>query len=357
MVTVIGVKFRSAGRLYYFDPGEETFVRGDKVIVETARGKEMGTVSVPNREVDDKDVVKPLKSIIGRATEADLKKAAENAAKEEDAFRRCKEKIRERGLEMKLVSAEYTYDGNKLIFYFTADGRVDFRELVKDLASMFHTRIELRQIGVRDEAMICGGVGICGRALCCCSYLNDFVPVSIKMAKEQNLSLNPVKISGVCGRLMCCLKNEEETYEYLNSRLPNVGETVIDKFEGTKGVVKELSVLKQKVKVLITLDDGSNEVREYSPDEISFKSEKKVFDDSTDDAELKALELEEKEEKELNSENGVAVAVTAAEEAADKKPPLASGQSEQKKPGGNQGKRGKKRFYGKNKKKNKKDNQ
>lgn len=313
MTTVIGVKFRCSGKMYYFDPENEQFDRGDKVIVETARGKEMGTVCASNREVDDSEVFQPLKPIIRKATEQDIATAKEYSEKEPAVFRQCKEKIREHDLEMKLVQAEYTFDGSKLIFYFTADGRVDFRELVKDLASMFHTRIELRQIGVRDEAMICGGVGVCGRTLCCCSYLNDFVPVSIKMAKEQNLSLNPTKISGVCGRLMCCLKNEQETYEYLNSSLPNIGETVYDKFEGTKGEVKELNVLKQKVKVQITLDDGTNEIREYHVSELTFKAMKKVFTDETDDAELQALEKEEEEELEQRTQEQEVISVPEEE--------------------------------------------
>ena len=227
MVKVVGVRFRNAGKIYYFGPGKLDIHAGMHVIVETARGVEMGTVMMEPKGVSEEEVIQPLKPVIRIATEADEKTVAKNREKEKDAFRICLEKIAKHKLDMKLVEAEYTFDNNKLLFYFTADGRIDFRELVKDLAAVFRTRIELRQIGVRDETKIMGGIGICGRALCCNTYLSEFAPVSIKMAKEQNLSLNPTKISGVCGRLMCCLKNEEETYEYLNSRLPGA---VIIKF-------------------------------------------------------------------------------------------------------------------------------
>ena len=245
MISVIGVRFRFGSKLYYFDPGEEIYAKGDYVIVETARGYELGAVTVPNREVDEGDVTQPLKPVQRRATEADVEGAKKVREKEADAYRICRRKIAEHGLEMKLVQVEYTFDGSKILFYFTADGRVDFRELVKDLASVFRTRIELRQIGVRDETKIKGGIGSCGRCLCCASYLTDFVPVSIKMAKEQGLSLNPTKISGVCGRLMCCLKNEQETYEYLNSQLPKVGDRVYNHIEGISGKVQGLNVLRQ----------------------------------------------------------------------------------------------------------------
>ena len=242
MVKVVGVRFRSAGKIYYFDPAECDMKVGTHVIVETARGVEYGTVMIAPREVADDKVVQPLKSVIRVATKEDEKQERRNKEKEKDAFKICLEKIAKHKLEMKLVEAEYTFDNNKLLFYFTADGRIDFRELVKDLASVFRTRIELRQIGVRDETKILGGIGICGRELCCKSYLSEFAPVSIKMAKEQNLSLNPTKISGVCGRLMCCLKNEEETYEYLNSRLPNIGDTVTT-IDGVRGEVQSVNVL------------------------------------------------------------------------------------------------------------------
>ena len=245
MVKVVGVRFRSAGKIYYFDPAECDMKVGTHVIVETARGVEYGTVMIAPREVADDKVVQPLKSVIRVATKEDEKQERRNKEKEKDAFKICLEKIAKHKLEMKLVEAEYTFDNNKLLFYFTADGRIDFRELVKDLASVFRTRIELRQIGVRDETKILGGIGICGRELCCKSYLSEFAPVSIKMAKEQNLSLNPTKISGVCGRLMCCLKNEEETYEYLNSRLPNIGDTVTT-IDGVRGEVHEYKVKELK---------------------------------------------------------------------------------------------------------------
>ena len=250
MTKIVGVRFRNAGKIYYFDPENLNIEAGNHVIVETARGVEMGTVILSPREVEDDTVVQPLKAVIRIATEADEKTVMKNGEKEKEAFVICQEKIAKHNLEMKLVEAEYTFDNNKLLFYFTADGRIDFRELVKDLAAVFRTRIELRQIGVRDETKILGGVGICGRGLCCHTYLSEFIPVSIKMAKEQNLSLNPSKISGVCGRLMCCLKNEQETYEYLNSRLPSVGDAVTTP-EGLKGVVQSVNVLRQLVKVEI----------------------------------------------------------------------------------------------------------
>ncbi len=244
MIKVIGVRFRNAGKIYYFDPAGREIHTGDHVIVETARGIEYGYVVLGSREVPDDKVVQPLKSVIRMATREDEDVELKNHEKEREAFRICKEKIRKHGLQMKLIDAEYTFDNNKVLFYFTADGRIDFRELVKDLASVFKTRIELRQVGVRDETKIVGGIGICGRPLCCHSYLSEFIPVSIKMAKEQNLSLNPTKISGVCGRLMCCLKNEEETYEDLNSKLPNVGDYVTTD-DGLKGEVHSVSVLRQ----------------------------------------------------------------------------------------------------------------
>ena len=224
MVKVVGVRFRNAGKIYYFGPGKLDIHAGMHVIVETARGVEMGTVMTEPKGVSEEEVIQPLKPVIRIATEADEKTVAKNREKEKDAFRICLEKIAKHKLDMKLVEAEYTFDNNKLLFYFTADGRIDFRELVKDLAAVFRTRIELRQIGVRDETKIVGGIGICGRCLCCHTYLSEFAPVSIKMAKEQNLSLNQTKISGVCGRLMCCLKNEQETYEELNKKLPGLGD-------------------------------------------------------------------------------------------------------------------------------------
>lgn len=270
MVKVVGVRFRSAGKIYYFDPAECDMKVGTHVIVETARGVEYGTVMIAPREVADDKVVQPLKSVIRVATKEDEKQERRNKEKEKDAFKICLEKIAKHKLEMKLVEAEYTFDNNKLLFYFTADGRIDFRELVKDLAAIFKTRIELRQIGVRDETKILGGIGICGRPLCCHTYLSEFAPVSIKMAKEQNLSLNPTKISGVCGRLMCCLKNEQETYEYLNKQLPNLGDQVMTP-EGIKGEVQSVNVLRQLVKVIMDVND-EKEIREYKVEELKFRS-------------------------------------------------------------------------------------
>lgn len=269
MVRVIGVRFRTAGKIYFFDPVQFEIKRGDHVIVETARGIEYGTVVSDAREVEEDKVVQPLKAVLRIAGERDEEQEKENRLKEKEAYRVCLEKIRRHNLDMKLIDAEYTFDNNKVLFYFTADGRIDFRELVKDLASVFKTRIELRQIGVRDETKILGGIGICGRPLCCHSYLADFVPVSIKMAKEQNLSLNPTKISGVCGRLMCCLKNEEETYEELNRNLPNIGDTVTVE-DGTKGEVHSVNVLRQLVKVVVEEGD-TKEIREYEVGQLHFK--------------------------------------------------------------------------------------
>ena len=296
MKIIIGVSFRQAGKVYFFDPGDEQIERGEHVIVETAKGVEYGTVVVPNREMAEEKIVAPLKKIIRVATPKDEDIELKNREKEKDAYKICIEKIAKHRLEMKLIAAEYTFDNNKLLFYFTADGRIDFRELVKDLASVFRTRIELRQIGVRDETKICGGIGICGRTLCCHSYLSECAPVSIKMAKEQNLSLNPTKISGVCGRLMCCLKNEEEAYEELNSRLPHIGSHV-KTAEGLDAEVQSVSVLKQLVKVIVFLDDGEKEVREYRVDELKFrpnKSKNRIKDKH--DKELKKLEAMEKKE-------------------------------------------------------------
>mgnify|MGYP002621732245 CR=1 FL=1 len=299
MKTVIGVRFRQAGRIYYFDPGKEDFVRGQKVIVSTLKGTEMGTVILPNTEMEEEKLKNPVKKIIRVATQSDEETEKNNREKEIEAFDICKTKISRHGLKMKLIAAEYTFDRNKLLFYFTADGRVDFRELVKDLAGVFRTRIELRQIGVRDETKICGGMGICGRVLCCHSYLSEFAPVSIKMAKEQSLSLNPGKISGVCGRLMCCLKNEEEAYEELNSHLPDVGENVKTP-EGLSGEVISVGVLKQRVKVVVDVGNDDKEIREYDVSEIRFKKRgRKKSASDEDDREVK--KLEEMDKKEGNS--------------------------------------------------------
>lgn len=295
MTRVIGVRFRPAGKIYYFAPGKFHIRQGDKVIVETARGVEFGSVVIGPKEVKDEEVMQPLKSVIRIATEEDKRAEEKNREKEKEAFKICLEKIRKHNLDMKLINAEYTFDNNKVLFYFTADGRIDFRELVKDLAAVFRTRIELRQIGVRDETKIRGGIGICGRPLCCHTYLAEFAPVSIKMAKEQNLSLNPTKISGVCGRLMCCLTNEEETYEELNSRLPAIGDTVTTN-EGLKGEVQSVSVLRQLVKVVVTLDNDEKEIREYKVNELKFRPRRRKNDVRLSKEEMKELAALEKNE-------------------------------------------------------------
>jgi Uncharacterized homolog of PSP1 len=296
MVNVIGVRFRKAGKVYFFDPSGYEIKQGDNVIVETARGIEYGHVVLGPRDVEDNKIIQPLKPVIRQATEEDDAVEKRNKEKEKEAFQICLEKIQKHGLEMKLIDSEYTFDNNKVLFYFTADGRIDFRELVKDLASVFKTRIELRQIGVRDETKIVGGIGICGRPLCCHTHLSEFAPVSIKMAKEQNLSLNPTKISGVCGRLMCCLKNEEEAYEELNSKLPGVGDFVTTS-DNLRGEVQSVSVLKQLVKVIVVLENDEKEVREYKVEDLRFKQRKrKERNSSIEDEELRVLELLEKKE-------------------------------------------------------------
>lgn len=297
MIKVIGVRFRTAGKIYYFDPMDFEIRKGDNVIVETARGIEFGTVVLAPKEVEEDKIIQPLKPVLRLATEKDLEQEMANKLKEREAYKICLEKIQKHQLEMKLIDAEYTFDNNKVLFYFTADGRIDFRELVKDLAAVFKTRIELRQIGVRDETKIVGGIGICGRPLCCHTHLSEFAPVSIKMAKEQNLSLNPTKISGVCGRLMCCLNNEEETYEELNRKLPNVGDYVTTD-DGLRGEVHSVNVLRQLVKVLIETDD-EKELKEYQADQLKFKKKHKNKKESASNAELAELkELENLERKE-----------------------------------------------------------
>ena len=325
MTKVIGVRFRTAGKVYFFDPLQLEIKRGDHVIVETARGIEFGTVVAGVHEVEDDKVIQPLKPVMRIAGERDIEQEAANKEKEKEAFKICKEKILKHGLEMKLIDAEYTFDNNKVLFYFTADGRIDFRELVKDLASVFKTRIELRQIGVRDETKIRGGIGICGRPLCCHSYLSDFVPVSIKMAKEQNLSLNPTKISGVCGRLMCCLKNEEDTYEELNRKLPGVGDYV-QTADGLHGEVQNVNVLRQLVKVLVEVGD-EKELKEYEADTLQFKRRRgKKGGQELSKEEQKELEkLEEIEEKE------------EAEERAEKRAEQRQDRREQRTDGENRG--------------------
>ncbi len=306
MIKVIGVRFRRAGKIYYFSPGKLDIHINDHVIVETASGVEYGLVVIGPRDVEDDKVVQPLKSVIRLTTAQDDAQENGNREKEKEAFKICLEKIRKHRLEMKLIDAEYTFDNNKVLFYFTADGRIDFRELVKDLASVFKTRIELRQIGVRDETKILGGIGICGRPLCCHTHQSEFLPVSIKMAKEQNLSLNPTKISGVCGRLMCCLKHEEETYEELNSRLPGVGDHVTAR-DGSRGEVSSVNVLRQMVKVIVTLENEEKEIREYKVEELKFRPRRKKEKNNkrhSEDRELKALEdLERREGKSKLNDN------------------------------------------------------
>lgn len=295
MTEIIGVRFRPAGKIYYFDPAGLEIEVGTHVIVETARGVEYGQVVLGKREIEETKDLPPLKPIIRLATPEDDEQVRKNTAREAEALAVCAEKVNKHGLEMKLIGCEYTFDNSKLLFYFTADGRVDFRELVKDLATVFHTRIELRQVGVRDETKLRGGIGICGRELCCHTYLSEFIPVSVKMAKEQNLSLNPTKISGNCGRLMCCLKHEEEAYEYLNSRLPNLGD-VVHTPDGLTGEVADLNVLKQKVKVIVHVngaDGDEKEIREYKADELRFKPRKQRRESREEAAAEKALrELE-----------------------------------------------------------------
>ena len=266
MATVIGVRFKKAGKVYYFDPNDIWPRPGDNVVVETARGLEFGEAVTGARSVADEQIVAPLKKVVRIATEEDVQRAEFNEKREKEAFRICQEKVAKHKLEMKLVSVEYTFDNSKIIFYFTANGRVDFRELVKDLASVFKMRIELRQIGVRDEAKMLGGLGSCGRPICCGAFLGDFQPVSIKMAKEQNLSLNPTKISGLCGRLMCCLKYEQDTYEATLKRIPKVGKDIVTP-DGV-GVIAEINAIKERVKVRIRTADDTFDVREYSIDEV-----------------------------------------------------------------------------------------
>ncbi|MBM6820334.1 MULTISPECIES: PSP1 domain-containing protein [Clostridia] len=293
MIKVVGVRFKKAGKIYYFDPADMDIQKDTYVVVETARGIEFGECVIGIKEISEDDIVAPLKSVLRIATEEDINKHFKNKDKEKDAFDICLKKIQEHGLTMKLIDVEYTFDNNKVIFYFTADGRVDFRELVKDLATIFKTRIELRQIGVRDEAKMLGGLGPCGRTLCCSTFLGDFASVSIKMAKEQNLSLNPTKISGICGRLMCCLNYEQSTYEDIRKRMPKVG-SIVKTNEGT-GEVFSNNIVKESVKV--KLRKGEEEILE------EFKIEnveliKGHYEDSIDDDDIK-LEIESEEDRKL----------------------------------------------------------
>lgn len=305
MIKVISVRFRTAGKVYFFDPLDLEIEKGQHVIVETARGVEYGLVVRGICEVDESKVVSPLKPVLRVATAEDDAQDARNQEKKEEAFRICQEKIRKHELDMKLVEAEYTFDNNKVLFYFTADGRIDFRDLVKDLAAVFKTRIELRQIGVRDEIKFMGGIGVCGRVLCCHSYLSEFVPVSIKMAKEQNLSLNPTKISGVCGRLMCCLNNEEEIYEELNRKLPNVGDHVMTT-DGLSGDVQSVNVLRQRVRVIVEMGD-EKEIKDYHVDELQFKKKftNREKSDLTQEELLELERLERQEELDAKAEEEI----------------------------------------------------
>ena len=292
----MGIRFKHAGRVYFFKKDNHDIKVGDGVIVETIRGVEYGQVVKDSIDVDGSTLRSPLKSIIRIATDDDYQKFLQNKDKEQDAFEKCKQKIKEHNLPMKLLDCEYTFDCQKVIFYFSAESRVDFRELVKDLAQVFKLRIELRQIGVRDETKILGGFGCCGRPFCCSSFLSDFKPVSIKMVKEQGLSLNPTKISGCCGRLMCCLANEEEVYEELNKNMPNIGDKVKTK-DGLQGSVLSINALKQIVKIAVDLDDGNKEIRDYEPKDLKFKKREKISNDEVLDKDLRALEELEKTDK------------------------------------------------------------
>jgi len=304
MITVVGVRFKKSGKIYYFDPNGLEIESGYSVIVETVRGIEFGECVIGPKEIREEEVISPLKNVIRKATDEDIEKHKENRRKQEEALNICLEKIEKHHLPMKLIDVEYTFDNNKIIFYFTAEGRVDFRELVKDLAAVFRTRIELRQIGVRDEAKMVGGLGPCGRPMCCSSFLGDFVPVSIKMAKEQNLSLNPTKISGICGRLMCCLNYEESTYEDIKKELPKV-DSIVDTPYG-KGVVISNSVVKEMAKVNISLHDGEDIVKEVGIKEMTLISGgyEYIGDNiSEEDIRLEADDLDDKTISELLKDN------------------------------------------------------
>lgn len=290
MVKVIGVRFKRVGKVYYFLPGDISFSEGDHAIVETARGLEYGSVVIVDKEIEEKELVAPLKAVVRSATPKDKKKLEENRKKEKDALDLCQKKIDKHGLDMKLVDVEYTFDNSKIIFYFTSDGRVDFRDLVKDLAGVFKTRIELRQIGVRDEAKMLGGLGPCGRPCCCSCFLGDFSPVSIKMAKEQNLSLSPTKISGLCGRLMCCLNYEQKHYCQTRRRMPRPGSTVLSP-EG-EGVVLDNNAITETVRIKITLPDESIDIKTFKLEELKFKGhvpEKEPENETVLDEEIKSL--------------------------------------------------------------------
>ena len=284
MAKIVGIRFKNTAKVYYFAPGKEFFAKGDGVIVETARGVEFGTVSIEVKEVDDKEIVQPLKPIIRKATQADIERLKKNEEKAPEALKICNEKVLARGLDMKLINAEYTFDGSKIIFYFTAPGRIDFRDLVKDLASVFRIRIELRQIGIRDETRLLGGIAPCGRPCCCASCMSDFKKVSIKMAKTQGLSLNPSKISGLCGRLMCCLAYENDYYKDVYKKMPKIGSDVVA--PDGKGVVISVNMLTYNVKVKIEAKDGSLLYKDYKLEEL------KSIKANTEDEKLTKEELE-----------------------------------------------------------------
>ena len=266
MIKVVGIRFKKAGKIYYFDPGELEIDPSDNVIVETARGLEFGNVVIGKRTVGEDEIVQPLKKVLRVATEEDVATNIDNKKKAVDAEKVCKEKILEHGLEMRLIDVEFTFDNNKLIFYFTAEGRIDFRDLVKDLAAIFRTRIELRQIGVRDEAKMVGGIGPCGREICCAKFLGDFEPVSIKMAKDQELSLNPTKISGLCGRLMCCLNYEHKVYEEQLRGMPEIGTIVLTPLG--QGTIIDRYVLLEMIKVKVKLEDDTEDIFNHRVDEV-----------------------------------------------------------------------------------------
>lgn len=293
IVKCIGVRFRPVGKIYFFKKDDYEFEVNDHVIVETIRGVEYGTVIKIKIDVDEEKMKSPLKSIIRKATAEDDNIYIENKNKEKDAFIKCKERIAEHNLPMKLLDCEFTFDSAKVLFYFSAENRIDFRDLVKDLASIFRIRIELRQVGVRDETKVLGGFGPCGRPFCCATFLSDFKPVSIKMVKEQGISLNPAKISGTCGRLMCCLNHEEEVYEELNKKMPMIDDTVLTK-DGLKGRVININTLKQLVKVAVELKNDEKEIREYKPSDLKFKKRQRTIVNDAMEAEARQLEELEK---------------------------------------------------------------
>ncbi len=299
MEKCIGIRFRVSGKIYFFKPNDEEINIGDACIVETIRGIEFGRVVKKDIDVDEKSLKSPLRTIIRKATPEDYETHKANKAKEGDAFIKCKEKIKAHNLPMKLLDCEFTFDSSKVLFYFSAENRIDFRELVKDLAAIFRIRIELRQVGVRDETKILGGLGVCGRPYCCSTYLFDFKSVSIKNVKEQGVSLNPSKISGACGRLMCCLNNEKETYEKLNESMPQISDFVTTK-DGLKGTVQSINTLRQKVKVLVNVGNDEKEMREYDPTDLKFKKRQVIREETAD--EIEARKLEELERKDVKAD-------------------------------------------------------